>query len=155
MRFENNSGFSMNPRIFLSLGSNLGNRKENMENALQRIEEKTKIVKKSSLIETKAWGKIDQPDFLNMVIEVSPPQSSLPFPKNAEVFLKQLQKIENYLGRIRTEKWGPRIIDIDLLFWGKEACQTKSLILPHPHWKERDFVTTPLEEIAPKFTTTW
>jgi len=154
MKSENNWGFKMNSRIFLSLGSNLGDRKEYIQKALEEIEKISPILKKSSLRETRAWGKTNQPNFLNMVLEVAFSQSSLSFPKNAEFFLKELQKIENNLGRLRTEKWGARTIDIDILFWGEKICQTKTLTIPHPHWKDRDFVLLPLKEIAEDFTTT-
>ena len=111
---------------YLSLGSNLGNRKNSLKKARSFLKEFGEIKKESSIIETKAWGKIDQPDFLNQVIlietELSPQE-----------LLQNCQNIENKLGRERKEKWGERTIDIDILFYDDLVLDEKNLQIPHPY----------------------
>ena len=94
------------------------------------------------MIITAPYGKTDQPDFMNCVIELE--TSLLP-----EELLKKCLYIENQLGRIRNEKWGPRTIDIDLLFCGNKIINTELLILPHPEVHKRKFVLTSLNELCP------
>ena len=128
--------------IYLGLGTNLGDREEHLENALILIEKKIgPILKKSTIHETKAWGNINQPDFLNMVIRIDTGLS----PKE---LLKYCLEIENKLGRVRTEKWGERIIDIDILYYNDLIINEKYLTIPHPYIFDRDFVLNPLKEIA-------
>ncbi len=127
--------------IFVGLGSNLGNRKENLEQALTLLQQKCTILKQSSIIETKAMYLEDQPDFLNMVIQIETdlePQQLLEF----------CQSIENKLGRTREIKYGPRTIDIDILTYNNLKIQTETLTIPHPRMEERDFVMKPLKEIS-------
>lgn len=132
-------------RLFLGLGCNLGNRFKNLGDALKAIELAVgTIVKKSSVYETKAWGKNNQPDFLNMAVEVMTDFV-------AEDVLNRIQKIETDLGRIRIEKWGARTMDIDILFFNTEKINTNRLIVPHPLMAERKFVLLPLAEIAEEF----
>jgi 2-amino-4-hydroxy-6-hydroxymethyldihydropteridine diphosphokinase len=132
-------------RLFLSLGCNLGNRFKSLDYALKAIELAVgTIVKKSSVYETKAWGKNNQPDFLNMAVEVMTDCI-------AEDVLDRIQKIETDLGRIRIEKWGARTMDIDILFFNTEKINTNRLIVPHPLMAERKFVLLPLAEIAEEF----
>ncbi len=129
---------------YLSLGSNLGDRLENLIQALKRIkEEGNLIIRVSSVYETRPLGKTNQPDFLNLVAEVKTKLS--PF-----LFLALLQRIENEMGRVRKEKWGPRIIDIDLIFYEDLEIESPELTLPHPLFKERAFVLIPLMEVLPK-----
>ncbi len=133
-------------RIFLGLGSNLGDRFKNLDSALKAITLFVgTIEEKSSVYETKAWGKNEQPDFLNMVIEVKSEFS-------AEEVLNSIQIIETDLGRIRKERWGSRTMDIDLLFYNDEIIHTKRLNVPHILIEKRKFVLLPLVEIAATFT---
>ncbi len=134
-----------NTRIFLSLGSNLGNRKINLSKALRFIEEKDIRIKKvSSIYKTPPWGKKDQPEFLNQVIEAETEVS----PKK---LLNTCKEIEKKMGRKKGERWGPRIIDIDILFYGEKIIKEENLTIPHPLITERAFVLLPLYEIAPDF----
>jgi len=127
--------------IYLGLGTNMGNKSANLNNALHLISTNIgPVLKKSSIVETEAWGKTDQPNFFNMVIQINTTLS----PKQ---LLDKCQYIEKKLGRIRTEKWGPRVIDIDILYYHNEVVNEEKLIIPHPYIKERDFVLEPLNEI--------
>ncbi|PZR33762.1 MAG: 2-amino-4-hydroxy-6-hydroxymethyldihydropteridine diphosphokinase, partial [Azospira oryzae] len=102
------------------------------------------LLKESSLYQTSAWGKTDQPDFLNQVIEIS--YEGDPF-----LLLKSLLDIESKMGRVRIEKWGTRIIDIDILFYGNTIVNGSDLRVPHPQIPYRRFTLIPLVEIAPDF----
>ncbi len=131
--------------VYLSLGSNLGDRKEILEKAIVLLNEKVGVVvKQSKDYETAPWGVTDQPDFLNLAIEIRTPLKPL------EV-LEQTQSIENQLGRVRKEKWGARLIDIDILFYGNQIIDEPNLKVPHPLIQERDFVLSPMVEITPDF----
>ncbi len=130
--------------IFLGLGSNLGEKKDNIFRALSEISAIARLENISSLFQTAPWGETDQEDFLNAVVEIN-------FEGSAPDLLQKLQDIEKKLGRKKTKKWGPRIIDLDILFFGSEKITTKDLVVPHPFWQERDFVLFPLAEIAPDF----
>lgn len=102
------------------------------------------IKRQSKFYQTAAWGKTDQPDFINQVIVVS---SKL----NAEACIETIFMIEHKMGRIRTEKNAPRIIDIDILFFNKDIIHTALLVVPHPALHERRFVLIPLNELSPLF----
>jgi len=129
---------------YLLLGSNLGNRSNQLALARQEISRRFgPIITQSSIYKTAAWGKTDQPDFYNQVIHISSPLS----PRQA---LTEIQNIETTIGRQRTEKWGARTIDIDILFWGDIILQEENLCIPHPHMGQRRFTLTPLAEVAPK-----
>jgi 2-amino-4-hydroxy-6-hydroxymethyldihydropteridine diphosphokinase len=129
--------------VFLGLGSNLGNREASLSKAYLEIENRIgQILKKSTIIETPAWGKEDSPNYLNSVIEV---QTNL-FP--LELIITVLL-IERDLGRVRTEKWASRTIDLDILYFNDWYFYTPSLIIPHPYIHLRKFVLEPLAEIAP------
>ena len=132
--------------VFIGLGSNLGNREENIKKAILKISElpQTSILATSSIINTKPIGKTDQSDFLNSVIKI---ETNF----NAGKLLTQLKKIESDLGRIRGEKWGPRIIDLDILFFNEEIINTKNLQIPHPEILSRKFVLQLMKEFAPEF----
>ena len=124
------------------LGSNLGNRKINFEAARNLIEQECgAIIQLSSLYETQAWGKTDQPPFLNQAMEIETELS-------AEQLIKQLLKIEKMMGRERKEKYGPRIIDIDILLFNEEQYDLPFLKIPHPEMQNRRFALIPLAEIA-------
>lgn len=128
---------------FLSLGGNLGNTREIFEQTYPLIEKKIgRILQKSSLYQTAAWGMTDQADFLNQVVEV---ETTL----DPEAILSQLLAIEQIFGRVREVKWGPRNIDLDLLLLGEAQLNTAQLTLPHPRIQDRKFILIPLVEIAP------
>lgn len=129
---------------YLSLGSNLGDRLENLKQAINLLAEhhNLEVVKKSPVYETKPVGFTDQPDFLNMAIEV---QTTL----SPHELLALCNAVEDKLGRTRTIKWGPRKIDIDILLFGGVYIDDEKLKIPHPHMMERAFVLVPLAEIAP------
>jgi 2-amino-4-hydroxy-6-hydroxymethyldihydropteridine diphosphokinase len=131
---------------YLLLGGNLGNREQYLEDALKLIEERAgKIKAKSAIYETAAWGKTDQPGFLNLAVEV---ETTL---KPIEL-LHVVLGIEEFLGRIREEKWGARVIDIDIILYGEEIVNmANELQIPHPEMQNRKFVMEPLAEIAPNF----
>lgn len=132
-------------QVFLSLGSNLGNREENLKECLRRLEEdkRIRIVKSSSFYETEPIGYKDQPKFINAAMEIQTGYS----PRE---LLKIIKEIEKMMGRVKTFVNGPRVIDIDILLYGKQKIATPELTIPHPRIKERDFVLKPLLEIAPQ-----
>jgi 2-amino-4-hydroxy-6-hydroxymethyldihydropteridine diphosphokinase len=132
--------------VFIALGTNLGNREENIKKAILKVGElpQTLIAATSSIIDTKPIGKTNQPDFLNCVIKIK--TSFTP-----EELLYELQKIEKEMGRIRKEKWGPRIIDLDILFFNDNIIETEKLTIPHPEILNRKFVLQLMNEIAPEF----
>lgn len=131
--------------IFLALGSNMGERKVNLRVAATLIDKEIgKIVKSSHVYETQPWGKKDQDFFLNQVVMAN---TTL----DPRELLEAITKIEREMGRQRTEKWGPRLIDIDILFYGKRVVRDKGLEIPHPEIQERAFVLVPMMEIAPEF----
>ena len=134
----------MTSKAWLSLGANIGDPSAQLAEALRRIDahKNIRITKQSSVSITKAWGKTDQPDFANMAIEV---ESTL---KPMEL-LDVLLQIELDMGRVREEVWGPRLIDIDIIAYDRFEIKSPRLTLPHPYAHERDFVLTPLTEIAP------
>jgi 2-amino-4-hydroxy-6-hydroxymethyldihydropteridine diphosphokinase len=128
---------------YLLTGGNLGNRETNLLTALQLIAEQCgTLTKLSALYETSAWGNTDQPAFLNQAIRL---ETML----TARQLIRKLLKLEKQMGRIRKEKYGPRIIDIDILFFNDEIHQYNLLKLPHPELHKRRFALLPLAEIAP------
>ncbi|MCX2574844.1 2-amino-4-hydroxy-6-hydroxymethyldihydropteridine diphosphokinase [Pedobacter sandarakinus] len=130
--------------VYLLLGGNLGNRADNLAKAISLIRQSIgEIEKISACYETAAWGKMDQPAFLNQAIAVRTTLSPL------EV-LDQALNAEKVLGRIRKEKWGERLIDIDILLYENEIINIENrLTIPHPEMQHRKFVMIPLAEIAP------
>jgi len=129
--------------IYLSLGSNLGDRMKNLQEAVRLLHsEGLKIVKQSAVYETAPWGFTDQPSFLNAVVEVATTF-------NPHELLTLCLQTENRLGRKREMKWGPRIIDIDILFFGDVVLHEDQLAIPHPGIAARLFVLMPLCDIAP------
>lgn len=126
--------------VYIGLGSNVGNRYENILQALDLLQdtEGTRVLRVSALEETKAIGPV-QPDYLNGVAAIETTLAPL-------VLLDRLQAIENKLGRERLEKWGPRTIDLDILFYGDETIADPRLTVPHPEIKNRDFVRRELEQ---------
>lgn len=131
--------------IFILLGSNLGDRQENLHQARLQISRHIgAIITASSVYKTAAWGNTQQPDFYNQVIEI---RSSL----DPVMVISETQLIEQKMGRTRIEKWGPRIIDIDILFYGNSVLSSKTLTIPHPEIANRRFTLLPLAEIAADF----
>jgi len=131
--------------IFLLLGSNLGNRKQFLDEAISLISAKIgTVTKRSSIYETQSWGKSDLPDYLNQVVVI---ESNL----TAREVLNGILAIEKQLGRVREEKWGSRTIDIDILFYNSDIINDPDLQVPHPQLHNRGFTLAPLAEIAPKF----
>lgn len=132
--------------IFLGLGSNIGNRKQNLMRAIELLNHHNDIIVRqiSSIYETEPYGVKEQDDFLNAVIVV---ETKL-FP---EELLDVCLTIESRMGRTRELRWGPRVIDIDLLSYNNEAMHTERLTLPHPFFALRKFVLVPMAEIAGDF----
>lgn len=129
--------------IYLLLGANLGNRVKTLQRAAQLIGQHVgPILSQSALYETAPWGVSDQPTYLNQVLAI---ETTLP----AEDVLVQAQVIEQELGRVRFEKWGARVIDIDILYYGDLIQQSDTLTIPHPFLHQRRFTLVPLAEIAP------
>ena len=132
-------------QLFLSLGGNLGNTREIFEGAYPLIEKKIgKISVYSSIYQTEAWGPIPQADFLNQVILVSTTLAP-------QACLTEMLAIEKEFGRERKERWGPRTLDLDLLYYGDLIIAEADLVVPHPRIAERKFILTPLAEIAPLY----
>ena len=130
---------------YLLLGSNLGDRNQNLEDAIRWIaREVGEVFAKSSVYETAPWGKTDQPGFLNQAIGIKSSLAPLPM-------LKALLQIEHKMGRVRLEKWGQRLIDIDMIFYDDIILNDVALKLPHPEMHKRRFVLEPLNEIAENF----
>ncbi len=129
---------------YLSLGSNIGDKKKNLLEAIEKIDnlENTKVTSKSAILETEPFGYTEQDWFLNACIEIK----TLFTPQE---LLEKLLSIELEMGRKRIIKWGPRIIDLDILFFDDKIIQDKNLCVPHPWICERMFVLEPLCEIAP------
>jgi len=131
-------------RVFLGLGGNLGDPRSAMREALNRLNKSPDVgvVRVSSLYRTPPWGKLDQPDFLNAVTEI---ETSL----QPRALLDLCLATERDLKRVRGERWGPRVIDMDILWFDGLAVDQAGLQLPHPRMHERAFVMVPLAEIAP------
>ena len=129
---------------YILLGGNQGNRLKNLEDARTSIARLGEIVEASGIYQTAAWGKTDQPDFLNQVIVL---KTKLP---PAEL-MNALLGIETGMGRQRKEKYDPRTIDLDILYYGERVVDQPGLSIPHPRIPERRFVLEPLNEIAPNF----
>lgn len=128
--------------VYLGLGSNLGDRAHNIRRALQALEGLGHLIAVSSLYETEPWGVIDQPRFLNAAC-------ALETTKAPEELLQCLKAIEIALGRTPTVRYGPRVIDLDILLYGNVCLASPDLTIPHPGMLSRSTVLVPLAEIAP------
>jgi 2-amino-4-hydroxy-6-hydroxymethyldihydropteridine diphosphokinase len=129
-------------RVYLGLGTNLGEREQNLATALARLQERLRLVAVSSLYETAPWGITDQPPFLNAAVAAETDLS----PAELLTFVKG---VEREMGRQPSGRWGPRLIDKDKQQYGDLVLQTPDLVIPHPRLAERAFVLAPLAEIAP------
>lgn len=132
----------MSVRAYLALGSNVGDRKQALAQAVKALQEtkEIKVTKLSAIYETDPVGYTDQPAFLNMVAAIDTTLAP-------NELLLQILGIEQQLGRIRTVRWGPRVIDIDILLYGKEHVEQPDLQVPHPFMSERAFVLIPLKDV--------
>ncbi|MBV6397467.1 MAG: Bifunctional folate synthesis protein [Anaerolineales bacterium] len=131
--------------IFIALGTNLGDRPANLTNALASLPPDFERVRSSRIYETPPWGHTDQPAFLNMALhartDLGPSES-----------LARLKQIEVEMGREQTFRWGPRLIDLDILFYDDLVIDSPPLAVPHPRLHERAFVLVPLMDVAPDLT---
>ncbi len=131
--------------MYLGIGTNQGNKIANLNVALQYISELVgKILHISSVYKTAPWGFFEQPDFYNIVVKIN---CNIPY----DACWQTLEDIEKKMGRIKTVKYGPRIIDIDILFFDNEIVQLPYLQIPHPQIMNRKFVLKPMFEIEPQF----
>jgi 2-amino-4-hydroxy-6-hydroxymethyldihydropteridine diphosphokinase len=127
---------------YLGLGTNLGNRRRNLSAARRRLRQKgVHIVRQSSVIETEPWGDSDQPRFLNQVVEVE-------WADTPRKLLAAAKAVEREGGRKPTRRWGPRVIDVDILLFGNEHISDGDLQIPHPGIKDRQFVQQSLRELG-------
>ncbi len=129
----------------IALGSNLGDKPGNIESAIELLTERgdIRVVRRSRNFATEPWGKLDQDWFVNACIAVA---TKL----DPRELLIRCKDIERRMGRVATERWGPRVIDLDLLTYGDRVLNEPDLVLPHPHMGERAFVLAPLMDIAPE-----
>lgn len=127
---------------YLALGSNLGNRLANLKNAISNLTPQMDVKKKSPVYETPPWGYADQPPFLNQVVMVTTYLEP-------EQLLSHLKRLETVLGREPTFENGPRVIDVDILFYDDSIINSPPLVIPHPRLHTRAFVLVPLNDIAP------
>jgi 2-amino-4-hydroxy-6-hydroxymethyldihydropteridine diphosphokinase len=130
--------------LYLALGSNLGDRQANLELAVLALGDAVKVAAQSRIYETAPWGVTDQPDFLNMAVKG---ETRL----EPAALLSFLKRLEKDLGRVSAIRNGPRLIDIDILFYDREIVNTVELTIPHPRLQDRAFVLVPLAELAADF----
>lgn len=131
-------------KAYIGIGSNLGKRHANCTEAVELLRKNTiDVTRQSAMHETKPWGVVEQRTFINMAVEIETDLSPLDL-------LSILKKIETAMGREDTFRWGPRIIDLDILLYDDLLVNEPGLVIPHPFMHERDFVLKPLSEIAPE-----
>jgi 2-amino-4-hydroxy-6-hydroxymethyldihydropteridine diphosphokinase len=130
--------------VFLALGSNLGDRPAALEATIAALPPAVKVLERSPVYETPPWGVTDQPAFLNMVLKGETRLSP-------QALLAHLKQLEIELGRLPSIRYGPRLIDIDILFYGGLVLNNPGLTIPHPHLHERAFVLVPLADLAAGF----
>lgn len=133
------------PIIYLALGTNLGERAANLRAAVAALPPDVRVLDESPIYETPPWGYTDQPAFLNMALRG---ETDLP----PQALLDYLKQLETSLGRRASFRWGPRLIDLDILFYDDLVLDTPPLVIPHPRLHERAFVLMPLADIAPGLT---
>ncbi len=134
----------MSRRTFLSIGSNMGERREHLATAVDSLPD---VVGVSGVYVTDAVGGPMQSAFLNLVVQL---ETDI----EPDALLGVCQRIESAANRVRTERWGPRTLDVDIIWMDGVTLDTERLTLPHPRWKQRRFVLTPLRELAPDLVTT-
>jgi 2-amino-4-hydroxy-6-hydroxymethyldihydropteridine diphosphokinase len=128
--------------VYLGLGSNLGSRARNLSAARRRLRQKgVRILRQSRVLETAPWGVSEQPRFLNQVVEGE-------WQGTPRALLRVVKAVEKEGGRKPARRWGPRVIDVDILLFGDERVREPDLVIPHPRMQERDFVLTPLAELG-------
>ena len=128
--------------VYLGLGSNLGRRDRNLSAARRRLRQKgARILRQGRVTETEPWGDTDQPTFLNQVLEVD-------WQGSARQLLRAAKDVEREGGRKTTRRWGPRVIDVDILLFGTEQISEPDLQIPHPRISERPFVMAGLKELG-------
>ena len=132
----------MNHMVYLALGSNLGDRMTNLRNAVSNLTPQLTVKMKSPVYETQPWGYADQNPFYNQVVKAETYEKPEPL-------LKHLKRLETALGRVPNFRNGPRLIDIDILFYDDATVFRENLIIPHPRLHERTFVLVPLADVAP------
>jgi 2-amino-4-hydroxy-6-hydroxymethyldihydropteridine diphosphokinase len=130
--------------IIILLGSNLGDRLANLKQAINSIASFSSILQQSNIYQTAAWGNTDQADFLNQAIEIQTQHT-------AENLMHALLAIESQMGRVRLQKWEPRIIDLDIIFYESAIHTTDFIQIPHPEMQNRAFVLKPLLDLIPHF----
>lgn len=127
---------------FVAIGSNVGDREKNLKTAVEKLESKNnKVVLKSNIYKTEPYGEVEQDDFYNAVVGIL-----TPFKPHA--LLNVLKTIEVDMGRTKTERWGPRIIDLDIIMYGEYILDEDDLKIPHPDFRNREFVLKPMTEIG-------
>jgi 2-amino-4-hydroxy-6-hydroxymethyldihydropteridine diphosphokinase len=132
-------------KVVLGLGSNIGTRSRNLSAARRRLREKgVRILRQSQVIETEPWGVTDQPRFLNQVVEGE-------WTGSPRQLLEVAKAVEREGGRVATKRWGPRVVDVDILFFGGQKVDEPDLVIPHPRIKQRPFVLESLEELGIRF----
>ena len=127
--------------LIVALGSNIGNKIEHLNQACEHLKLLSPIIYKSRIYKSAAVDYEDQPDFYNQVIELEIPKIE---PK---IIMEKLLEIELFMGRVRDMDKGPRVIDLDILFWGLDHINITNLCVPHPRWELRSFVVRPLSEL--------
>jgi 2-amino-4-hydroxy-6-hydroxymethyldihydropteridine diphosphokinase len=136
-------------KVYLGLGSNLGTRSRNLSAARRRLRQKgVHIRRQSRVIETDPWGVVDQPRFLNQVVEAD-------WNGTPRQLLQVAKQVEREGGRRPARRWGPRVIDVDILLFGDDRIDQPGLVIPHPRIKERDFVLESLAELGVKPAGRW
>ena len=128
--------------IYLALGANLGNREASLHLARASLAPQVRILAASSIYETAPWGYLEQPPFLNQVLQVETGLSPIDL-------LAHLKQIEEYMSRKPNFHYGPRLIDLDILFYHDQVVNLDGLVIPHPHLAERAFILVPLADLAP------
>ena len=131
----------MTHTVYIALGTNLGERLDNLRAAIDALGPDVHVLAKSHVYETPPWGYEDQPAFLNMVVKAD---TGL----EPDVLLKYLKQLEAELGREKSVRWGPRLIDLDILFYDDLVIDTPPLVIPHPRLHERGFVLVPLADVG-------
>jgi 2-amino-4-hydroxy-6-hydroxymethyldihydropteridine diphosphokinase len=130
--------------VYIALGSNLGDRQDFLKKAINAFAPDITTLRASHIYQTPPWGFTDQPSFLNQVVET---ETDL----EPEALLQKLKSIEKSLGRVETVRYGPRCIDLDILFYGNDTYSSEKLVIPHPMIPERAFVLVPMNELAPDY----